>query len=85
MNAIKKYLLEPPLLVSPSSRQTIDMYLTASHESASIVLFRDKDEKPIYFISNKLAGGEPNYTKLRKVVLALVLVARRLKPSRGGQ
>lgn len=74
------YLLEHLVLVSPSSGQTIGLYLAVSTEAISVVMFRDDYEKPFYFINKKLVGGEPNYSKLKKVAFTFIHLAQRLKP-----
>lgn len=68
------------MAISPFSSHTIGIYLAAVVKVINTVLFRDEDEKPMYFISKKLAGGKPNYSKLEKVILAIIYVSWRLKP-----
>lgn len=54
----------------PSFGQTIGIYLVASTEAVSDVIYRDEDEKIIYFINKMLIGGEPTYSKQEKIELA---------------
>ena len=56
--ALKTYLSSPPILVSPTERQLLTMYLAVSDFSTSAVLVRDKDrvQHPIYYYSQALRG-----------------------------
>lgn len=54
---IKKYLMTPPVLTSPSPGQTIGMYLASSYIAVSAVWFTEDEGKPIFFISKKLTGS----------------------------
>ena len=72
--AIKKYLTEPPILVSPKARDTLYLYLTASDIAASAALFKEcKDAKlrPVFFVSKSLTDAETRYTHLEQAALTL--------------
>ena len=55
----------PPILVSPSA-----------------VLVRDKDrvQHPVYYCHRALRGAEERYPTMEKLILALVIAARKLRP-----
>ncbi|GJT36972.1 reverse transcriptase domain-containing protein [Tanacetum coccineum] len=69
------------MLVAPKVGESLIVYLAASQECISAILMaeREKDQRPIYFISRVLQGAKLNYPMMKKLVLALIHVARRLK------
>ena len=53
--AIKKYLTEPPILVSPEAGDTLYLYLADSDIAVSATLFKecgDAKLRPVFFVSN---------------------------------
>lgn len=78
---IKEALHKLPTLASPIPREILQVYLSTSRESISSVLVveREGEQKPMYFVSRALQGPELNYPALEKRVLALIYVARRLR------
>ncbi|KAL0373279.1 UNVERIFIED_CONTAM: hypothetical protein Sradi_3243600 [Sesamum radiatum] len=79
---LKNYLAGFPLLVKPSPRDTLYLYLSATPQAVSSVLIREEEGKqlPIYYVSKVLNGAEERYTPIEKMALALVMTARRLHP-----
>ena len=80
--ALKTYLSSPPILVSPTEGELLTLYLAVSDFSTSAVLVRDKDrvQHPVYYCSRALRGAEERYPKMEKLILALVIAARKLRP-----
>ena len=80
--ALKTYLSSPPILVSPIEGELLTLYLAVSDFSTSAVLVRDKErvQHPVYYCSRALRGAEERYPKMEKLILALVTVARKLRP-----
>ena len=80
--ALKANLSSPPILVSPSEGELLTLYLGVSDFSTSAVLIRDKDrvQHPVYYCSRALRGVEERYPRMEKLILALVTVARKLRP-----
>ena len=80
--ALKTYLSSPPILVSPIEGELLTLYLAVSDFSTSAVLVRDRErvQHPIYYCSRALRGAEERYPKMEKLILALVTVARKLRP-----
>ena len=79
--AIKQYLTEPPVLMSPEHRDTLYLYLAASEIAVSAALFKEcEDEKlrPIFFVSKSLTDAETRYTHLEQAALALRTAAQKL-------
>ena len=90
-SALKTYLSSPPLppppppppnLVSPVEGELLTLYLAVSDFSTSVVLVRDKErvQHPIYYCSRALRGAEERYPRMEKLILALVTIARKLRP-----
>ena len=81
--AIKKYLTDPPVLVSPGHGDMLYLYLATSEIAVSAALFKEcEDEKlqPVFFISKSLTGAETRYTHLEQAALALRTTAQKLRP-----
>ena len=80
--ALKTYLSSPPILVSPTEGELLTLYLAVSDFSTSAVLVRDKErvQHPVYYCSRALSGAEERYPKMEKLILALVIAARKLHP-----
>ncbi|KAL0415865.1 UNVERIFIED_CONTAM: hypothetical protein Slati_3418400 [Sesamum latifolium] len=79
---LKAYLARLPLLVKPSPGEALYLYLSVAPQAVSSVLIREEDGKqlPIYYVSKVLNGAEERYTPIEKMTLALVVIARRLRP-----
>jgi hypothetical protein len=58
------------------------LYLALSPSTVSSILIREDEgvQKSVYFISMALQGAEEWYPRIEKLVLALVVSARRLRP-----
>ncbi|KAL2247813.1 UNVERIFIED_CONTAM: hypothetical protein Sindi_2633600 [Sesamum indicum] len=72
----KNYLKSPPLLANPKVGDAV------SENAVSLVLIREEKRvhNPVYYVSKMLQGAERRYTMIEKLVLALVITARRLRP-----
>ena len=80
--AIKQYLKEPPILVSPKAGDTLYLYLAASDIAVSAALFKecgDAKLRPVFFVSKYLTDVETRYTHLEQAVLALWTSAQKLR------
>ena len=81
--AIKQYLTEPPILVSPEARDTLYLYLAASDVAVSGALFKECGDarlRPVFFVSKSLTNAETRYTHLERAALALRTAAQKLRP-----
>ena len=80
--SLKTYLSSPPILVSPIEGELLTLYLAVSDFSTSVVLVRDKEQvqHPVYYCSRALRGAEERYPRMEKLILALVTIARKLRP-----
>ena len=81
-STLKTYLSSPPVLVSPSEGELLTLYLVVSDFSTSAALVRERDriQQSIYYCSRALRGVEERYPKMERLILALVTIARRLRP-----
>ena len=76
--AIKQYLTEPPIHVSPEAGDTLYLYLATSDIAVNAALFEECGEaklRPVFFISKSLTDAETRYTHLERAALALWTVA----------
>ena len=81
--AIKQYLTEPPILVSPKARETLYLYPVASNIVVSAALFKECGDarlRPIFFVSKSLTDVETRYTHLEQAALALRTSTQKLRP-----
>ncbi|KAK0599830.1 hypothetical protein LWI29_009014 [Acer saccharum] len=80
--ALKDYLGQVPLLSKPETGETLYIYLSVSEAATSSVLVRQEDgiQKPIYYTSKALLPAETRYSPAEKMALALITVARKLRP-----
>ena len=65
--AIKQYLIEPPILVSPEAGDTLYLYLATSDVAVSAALFKECGDvklRPVFFVRKSLTDAETRYTHL---------------------
>ncbi|KAK2997729.1 hypothetical protein RJ639_025983 [Escallonia herrerae] len=76
------YLSSPTLLSKPFPGEDLFLYLSITRVAVSVVLVKEGDEvqKPIYYVSKVLQNVETRYPKIDKIALALITLARRLRP-----
>ena len=80
---IKKYLIEPPILMSLEAGDTLYLYLAASNIAVSAALFKecgDAKLRSVFFVSKSLTNMETRYTHLERAALALRTTAQKLRP-----
>ena len=81
--AIKQYLTEPPILVSPEAGDTLYLYLAASNIAISAALFKECGDvklRHVFFVSKSLTDAKARYTHLERAALALRTAAQKLRP-----
>nr|GEX95877.1 reverse transcriptase domain-containing protein [Tanacetum cinerariifolium] len=78
---MKQSIAKLPMLMTPTEKEELIIYLAAAKEAISAVLMtvRDGKQVPIYFVSQVLQGPSINYTSMEKLILALVSASKRLK------
>ncbi|XP_039687848.1 uncharacterized protein [Medicago truncatula] len=82
-DSIKKYLLEPPILIPPVEGRPLIMYLTVLENSMGCVVGQQDEtgrkEHAIYYLSKKFTECESHYSMLEKTCCALAWAAKRLR------
>ena len=75
-------MASPPLLTSPQPSDVLFLYLVVSATAASSVLVREEGvvQRLIYYINRLIKDAETRYTKIVKIMLALIILARCLHP-----
>ncbi|GJZ22770.1 reverse transcriptase domain-containing protein, partial [Tanacetum coccineum] len=80
---MKRLIAEIPMLTAPKERDELIMYLAGAKEAINAVLMTEREgggkQLPVYFVSCALQGPKINYTRMEKLVLALLSASRRLK------
>lgn len=79
---IKEHLGKPPLLAKPVEGETLILYLAVSDYSISAALVKEEgmDQSPVYYVSKRLLDAETRYPNIEKLVYALILASRKLRP-----
>ncbi|KAI5338873.1 hypothetical protein L3X38_018145 [Prunus dulcis] len=80
--SLKTYLTSPPLLSKPIPGEDLFVYLAVSYSAISSALIREElgAQHSIFYTSKALLDAETRYPKLEKLILALVVSARKLRP-----
>ncbi|XP_074337018.1 uncharacterized protein LOC141674193 [Apium graveolens] len=75
-------LENPPMLSKPLDGESLILYLAVSEYSISAVLVREEDgqQSTVYYVSKRLHDAETRYTSMEKLVYALILASRKLRP-----
>lgn len=81
LQQIREALHKLPMLTIPIAGETFQVYLSTLAEAISYVLVVEKEgeQRPVYFVSRALQGPELNYPVLEKLVIVLIYAARRLR------
>ena len=71
-----------PLLTNPQPDEVLFLYLTVFATIISYVLVREIGtvQKPIYYTSRPIKDAETRYSRIEKIMLSLLILARRLHP-----
>ena len=81
--AIKQYLTEPPILISPEADDKLYLYLAAFDVAVSGALFKECGDarlRPVFFFNKSLTNVKTRYTHLERAALALRTAAQKLRP-----
>jgi hypothetical protein len=82
---LKQYLIELTTLTPPTPGAPLLLYVAASHSAVSAALVQEKldgqakKQAPVYFVSEVLSPLKKNYTKLEKVLYAVLMASRKLR------
>jgi ribonuclease HI len=82
---LNQYLIDLTTLTPPSPGAPLLLYVTASHSTVSAALVQEKldsqvkKQDPVYFVSEVLSPSKKNYTKLEKVLYAMLMASKKLQ------
>ncbi|KAL5578611.1 hypothetical protein UlMin_011053 [Ulmus minor] len=81
LRELKKYLSIAPILSAPAEEEDLYLYLAVSDVAVSGVLIREDGgkQKPVFYTSKMLLDAETCYSKMEKMVLALVTAKKKLR------
>ncbi|KAK0603822.1 hypothetical protein LWI29_009058 [Acer saccharum] len=79
---IAKSTDKAPILSKPVVGETLYLYLSVTEVATSSVLIRLEEgiQKPVYYTSKALLPAETRYSPAKKIALALITSARKLRP-----
>lgn len=79
---LKEQLGSPPLLAKPVDGETLILYLAVFEYSISAALVREEEQVQhlVYYVSKRLLDAETRYANMEKLVYALILASRKLRP-----
>ncbi|KAM1394811.1 hypothetical protein ACFX2F_030813 [Malus domestica] len=79
---LKQYLTSPLLLSKPETAENLYIYLAVSKVAVSSALIREKlrAQLPVFYTSKAILDAETRYPKIEKLILVLVVAARKLRP-----
>ena len=80
--AIKNYLMNPPVLQPPKSGKPLILYLVIEKDAIRAILAQEgesKMEHAMYYLSKKLLQYEANYSLVEKTCLAVIWVTKKLR------
>ena len=78
---LKHFLTLPLLLTKPEVNNELYLYIAMMEETIGMVLIREEErnQRPIYFVSQVLQGTEAKYQKLEKLAYAVIISTRKLR------
>jgi ribonuclease HI len=82
LDSLKRYLLNPPVLVAPVKGHPLILYIATQPTSIGALLAHHNDEgKEVacYYLSHTLVGAEINYSPIEELCLALVFSLKKLR------
>ena len=79
---LKEHLSSLPKLVSPINGKKLVLYVSVLEYSMSGVLVAERKKKqlPVYYVSHAFRGSKGNYSEMEKVLFAVLMASRKLKP-----
>jgi hypothetical protein len=81
LDNLKRYLLNPPVLVAPVKGRPLILYIATQPASIGALLVQHSDEgKEVacYYLSCTMMGAKNNYSPIEKLCLALIFSLKKL-------
>ena len=74
--------MKPPLLSPSMTGEKMFLYLVVSNTAVSSTLINEegKIQNPVYYTSQAFQGVEASYSRMEKIVFALLVASRKLHP-----
>ena len=71
-----------PLLSKSIKGENLYLYLVVSTKTMSATLIKEEEKVqwPVYYVSKRLLDAETRYLELDKLILALIIASRKLRP-----
>ena len=84
---VKQFLTKPPVLVPPSNRESLLLYIAATTQVVSTALVVEREEeghafrvqRPVYFISEVLSDSKTRYSQIQKLLYIVLITKRKLR------
>jgi hypothetical protein len=86
---LKQYLQHLSMLSSPEQGQPLILYISTTHSVVSEALVMEKEvawsgavakqQYPVYFISEVLAGSKKYYSEVKRICYAVIMCSRKLR------
>ncbi|XP_010666430.2 uncharacterized protein LOC104883586 [Beta vulgaris subsp. vulgaris] len=79
---VKEHFQRLPTITRPELGEKLQLYVSVTEKTVAAVLLvnRQGQQSPIYFVSHVLAGAEQRYELLEKMAYAVLIAARKLRP-----
>ena len=85
---LKKMLTTPPVLVAPTPKEPMLLYIAATSRVVSTVVVVERKEegkalpvqRPVYYLGEVLSASKKNYPHYQKMCYGLHFAAKKLKP-----
>lgn len=79
--SIKDFLASPSVMARASPCEPLKIYLSASHDTIAAVLIKEtnSEQKPVYYVSHMLNDIKIRYSKIEKLIFALIIASRKLR------
>ena len=86
LNKVKQFLTKAPILVPPTDREPLLLYIAATRQVVSAALMVEREEeghalkvqRPVYFISEVLSDSKTHYLQIQKLLYAVIIAKRKL-------
>src|SRR5207237_2501085 len=83
---LKKFLINPPVLVPPMPKEPLLLYIAATSHvvSTAIVVERQEEghiqkvQRPVYFVSKVLVESKIRYPQFQKILYAVMITSQKL-------
>ena len=87
LDTVKRFLTKAPILVLPTDRELLLLYIVATTQVVSAALVVEREEEGhalkvqclVYFISEVLSDSKTHYPQIQKLLYAVLIDRRKLR------